>query len=73
MAKIEKIETQEPQAQSAPVEIDKTPEQAFKDDWKANHHKLAVYITQKGKMRGGLKPSDQIKAREILKSYGFRT
>ena len=51
--------------------LDKTPQQALKDDWKAKHNELAPYITAKGEMRTGLRPSDQAKAKEILASYGF--
>jgi len=50
---------------------DKAPEQALKDDWPTKHNQLAPYITAKGKMRSGLKPSDQAKAKDILRSYGF--
>ncbi|NIW99142.1 MAG: hypothetical protein GWN13_13025 [Phycisphaerae bacterium] len=51
--------------------IDKTPDQALRDDWPTKHRQLAPYITEKGRMRTGLKPSDQEKAKKILKSYGF--
>jgi len=51
--------------------VDKTPQQALKDDWQAKHKELAPYITAKGKIRGNLKPSDKAKAIEILERYGF--
>lgn len=51
--------------------IDKTPDQALRDDWPARHNELAPYITIDGKVRTGLRPSDQVKAKEILKQYGF--
>lgn len=51
--------------------LDKTPDQALRDDWPAKHKQLAPYITLKGTMRTNLKPSDQKKARAILRSYGF--
>jgi hypothetical protein len=51
--------------------VDKTPDQALRDDWPAKHTQLAPFITINGRMRGGLKPSDQEKAKEILRSYGF--
>jgi len=60
---------QEPQAGTE--KIDKTPQQALRDDWKTKHNQLAPYVTVKGAMRSGLKPSDQAKAKEILQSYGF--
>ena len=49
----------------------RTPQQALKDDWKTKHKELAPYITAKGRVRSGLKPSDQAKAKEILTGYGF--
>ena len=50
---------------------DMTPDQALNADWPAKHKQLAPYITKDGRMRGGLKPSEQVKAKEILKGYGF--
>lgn len=50
---------------------DKTPSQALKDDWPAKHNELGPFITAKGEMRSGLSPSQQAKAQEILKGYGF--
>lgn len=50
---------------------DRTPQQALKDDWADKHADIGRFITKNGEMRGGLKPSDQEKAKEILKSYGF--
>lgn len=68
----EPIKVSAPPAPVAPVvPVDKTPEQALKDDWQAKHNQLAPYITAKGKMRTGLRPSDQAKAKDILRSYGF--
>ena len=58
------------QEQEAPS-LDKTPQQALNDDWPTRHNQLAPYITVRGEMRSGLKPSEQAKAREILESYGF--
>lgn len=64
--------TPEPQKpDETPRKPDKTPQQALRDDWPAKHTQLAPYITLEGKVRTGLKPSDQAKANEILKSYGF--
>lgn len=54
-----------------PKVLDKTPEQALRDDWPSKHKQIAPYITILGKVRGGLRPSDQKKAKKILKSYGF--
>jgi hypothetical protein len=54
-----------------PPAADKTPEQALRDDWPKKHKQLAPYITLKGQMRGGLSPSDQARAKEILTGYGF--
>ncbi len=52
---------------------DRTPEQALEDDWKIDvkRKEIGPYITVTGRMRGGLKPSQQKKAQEILKGYGF--
>ena len=50
----------------------KTPEQRLLDDWESKHTVLAPYITQLGKVRGGLNLPDQAEAKRILKSYGFR-
>jgi hypothetical protein len=50
---------------------DRTPEQRLTADWPTHHKRLAPYITALGKMRGGLSPSDQAKARAILRDYGF--
>ena len=50
----------------------KTPEQRLLDDWEAKHTVLAPYITQLGRVRGGLNLPDQEKAREILKGYGIK-
>ena len=52
--------------------LDKTPEQALRDDWPKRHFEIGPYITEKGKVRGGLKPSDQEKAWLILREYGFQ-
>ena len=52
--------------------IDKTPDQALREDWKEKHALLAPYITETGKMRGGIRPSQQKKAKKILKFYGFK-
>jgi hypothetical protein len=54
-----------------PVPPDLTPAQSLAADWKNRHPDIGRYITNTGQMRSGLKPSDQAKAREILKSYGF--
>jgi len=55
-----------------PVDLgDRTPEQALKDDWPRLHRQLAPYITEKGTVRGGLKPSQVEKAKKILKMRGF--
>jgi hypothetical protein len=54
-----------------PAKLDKTPEQALKDDWKTKHTYLGQYITATGQIRSGLKPSDKAKAQEILAGYGF--
>jgi hypothetical protein len=51
--------------------LDKTPDQALRDDWPKRHKEIAPYITIEGRMRSGLKPSDQEKAKKILKRYGF--
>jgi len=56
---------------NAKPKLDKTPQQALADDWPTKHNELAPYITALGKVRGGLKPSDQAKAQEILSEYGF--
>lgn len=58
-------------AKQAAEKLDKTPEQALRDDWPTKHRQLAFYITEKGRMRTGLKPSDQAKAQKILKDYGL--
>ena len=50
----------------------KTPEQRLLDDWESKHTVLAPYITQLGRVRGGLNLPDQAEAKRILKSYGFR-
>jgi len=50
----------------------KTPEQRLLDDWEKTHTVLAPFITQLGRVRGGLNLPDQAKAKEILKGYGFR-
>lgn len=57
--------------QANPPKRDMTPDQALREDWPSKHAKLAPYITENGRMRGGLSPSDQKKAQEILRSYGF--
>lgn len=49
-----------------------TPEQRLGKDWPDKHVVLAPYITQTGKVRGGLNIPDQEKARKILKGYGFK-
>ena len=50
----------------------KTPEQRLLDDWETKHKVLAPFITQLGRVRGGLNLPDQAEAKRILKSYGFR-
>jgi len=55
----------------AEAKSDRTPQQALSIDWPRKHKILAPYITEEGRMRGGLKPSDQKIAKEILKRYGF--
>jgi len=50
---------------------DRTPDQSLREDWPTKHEQLAPYITEEGKMRTGLRPSEQEKARKILGSYGF--
>ena len=49
-----------------------TPEQRLGADWPEKHKVLAPYITELGKVRGGLNLPDQAKAKEILKGYGIR-
>jgi len=50
----------------------KTPEQRLLDDWDAKHTELAPFITQLGRVRGGLNLPDQEKAKKILRGYGIR-
>ena len=50
----------------------KTPEQRLQADWPEKHKELATYITALGEVRGGLLIPDQKKAKNILKSYGFK-
>ena len=52
--------------------IDKTPDMALRDDWVENHARLAPYITETGKIRGGIKPSMIKKAKKLLRHYGFK-
>lgn len=68
MAKKEVQQNETPQNEP---QTEKHPVNALKDDWPLKHDELAPYITKKGQIRGGLKPSDQEKARAILKRYGF--
>ena len=49
-----------------------TPEQRLLEDWPANHATLAPYITELGKVRGGLDLPNQAEAKKILRSYGFK-
>ena len=49
-----------------------TPEQRLGADWPEKHKVLAPFITELGKVRGGLNLPDQAKAKEFLKSYGIR-
>jgi len=55
----------------AKARADMTPQQALSQDWPRKHKVLAPYITENGLVRGGLKPTDQKIAKEILKRYGF--
>ena len=50
---------------------DRTPEQRLKDDWPARHKVIAQYITELGKIRTGLVPSQIKEAKRIRKQYGF--
>ena len=50
----------------------RTPEQNLQHDWPKKHEELAPFITQLGKVRGGLLIPDQNKAKKILKGYGFK-
>ena len=49
-----------------------TPEQRLLEDWPAKHATLAPYITELGKVRGGLDLPNQAEAKKILRSYGFK-
>ena len=50
-----------------------TPEQKLSKDWPDKHRVLAPYITELGKMRGGLNMPDRAEAKKILKGYGFKS
>lgn len=50
----------------------KTPEQRLLDDWPAKHTQLAPYITQLGKVRGGLNLPNQAEAKKLLRGYGIK-
>jgi len=73
MAKKKESETRiEATATPEPVtDRDLTPEQALKQDWPKMHNQIGRYITEQGRVRTGLTPSDRKKAQEILKEYGF--
>ena len=63
----------EAQAEQEAVEAQNTANalQALHDDWPAKHKQIAPYITQSGKVRGGIPLADQKRGREILRSYGL--
>lgn len=48
-----------------------TPEQRLGRDWPKKHTEIAPYVTEIGKIRGGLNVPGTEKAKKILKDYGF--
>ena len=49
-----------------------TPVQRLQKDWPNKHRVLAPYITELGKVRGGLNIQEGKEAVRILKDYGFK-
>lgn len=54
-----------------PEKEDVNPELAFQAAWDNNDGQMRLLVTRTGEMRTGLKPSEQTKAREILRDYGL--